>query len=170
MVASCCCLLWNTSSGLRKNLEKSRISIESGVLYDKKMFRGRKAGLRGPSILGFFNKCTFKVCVSCSWRFPGTFAPSPSHLMVSLCIRSSRCNAQGESTALEGRHVSSKSPSSSEMETRESLVGIKIKAIFLTTSLAPLMFDCLQHLWIRYCLQRLFVENSFVSRRTTAAL
>ena len=40
-----------------------------------------------------------------------TFTPSAAHLTVSLYLCSSRSNAQGESRALEGRHVRSKSPS-----------------------------------------------------------
>ena len=39
-----------------------------------------------------------------------TFTPSAAHLTVSLYFWSSRSNAQSESRALEGRHVSSKSP------------------------------------------------------------
>ena len=58
-----------------------------------------------------FNKRTIKVCVSCCWRCPGTSAPSAPHLTVSLYLCSSGSNAQGESRAREGRHVSSKSPS-----------------------------------------------------------
>ena len=58
-----------------------------------------------------FNKRTIKVCVSCCWRCPGTSAPSAAHLTVSLYLCSSGSNARGESRALEGRRVSSKSPS-----------------------------------------------------------
>ena len=58
-----------------------------------------------------FNKRTFKVCVSCCWRCPGTSAASAALLIVSLYLHSSRSNSRGESKALEGRRVSSKSPS-----------------------------------------------------------
>ena len=33
-----------------------------------------------------FNKRAIKVCVSCSWRCPGTFAPSEAYLTVSLIL------------------------------------------------------------------------------------
>ena len=58
-----------------------------------------------------FNKLTIKVCVSCCWRCPGTSAPSAPHLTVSLYLCSYRSNTRGESRALEGRRLSSKSPS-----------------------------------------------------------
>ena len=58
-----------------------------------------------------FNKRTIKVCVSCSCRCSGTSAPSAAHLMVSLFLCSSGSNARGVARALEGRRVSSKSPS-----------------------------------------------------------
>ena len=57
------------------------------------------------------NKRTIKVCVSCSWRCPGTSLPSASHLTVSLYLCSSGSNGRGESRTREGRRVSSKSPS-----------------------------------------------------------
>ena len=55
-----------------------------------------------------FNKPTIKVCLSCSWCFPGTSVPSVAHLTVSLILCSSRGNAWGESRALQGRHYSSR--------------------------------------------------------------
>ena len=58
-----------------------------------------------------FNKRTIKVCVSWCWRCPGTSASSAAHVSVSLYLCSSGSNARGESRALEGRCVSSKSPS-----------------------------------------------------------
>ena len=58
-----------------------------------------------------FFKRTFKVCVSCCCRCPGTSAPSAAHLAVSLYLCSFGSNARGESRAREGRRVSSKSPS-----------------------------------------------------------
>ena len=57
-----------------------------------------------------FNKRTIKVCVS--WRLTVSLdlcAPSATHLTVSLYLCSSVSNARGESRALEGRCVSSKS-------------------------------------------------------------
>ena len=54
---------------------------------------------------------TIKVCVNCSWRCPGTSAPSVPHLMVSLCLCSPRSNARSKPRSLEGRCVCSKSPS-----------------------------------------------------------
>ena len=42
---------------------------------------------------------------------PGTFAPGGAHLRVSLFLRSSGSNLRGKLRALEGRQVSSKSPS-----------------------------------------------------------
>ena len=58
-----------------------------------------------------FNKRTIMVCVSCCWRSPGTSVPSTTHLRVSLFLWSAGSNARGKSRALEGRRVSSKSPS-----------------------------------------------------------
>ena len=57
------------------------------------------------------NKRTIKVCISCIWQFDGTSAPSASHLMVSLYLSSSGSYALVKLSALEGRRVSSKSPS-----------------------------------------------------------
>ena len=54
-----------------------------------------------------FNKCTIKVCVSCSWRCPGTFALSGANLTVSLNLCSSGSNTPGKLRALEGRRGSS---------------------------------------------------------------
>ena len=58
-----------------------------------------------------FNKRTIKVCVSFCWQCPGTSAPSTPFLTVSLYLCSCGSNAWGKSRALEGRRVSSKSPS-----------------------------------------------------------
>ena len=46
-----------------------------------------------------FNKRTIKVCISCFWWCPGTYAPSMAHLTVSLFLCSSESNARGESRA-----------------------------------------------------------------------
>ena len=56
-------------------------------------------------------KPAFKVCVRCFWQGTGPSASSAAHLTVFLFLCSSRSNAQGKSRALEGRRVSSKSPS-----------------------------------------------------------
>ena len=56
-----------------------------------------------------FNKSTIKVRISCLWW--EIRAWRPPHLMVSMYLCSSGSNARGEPRALEGRHVSSKSPS-----------------------------------------------------------
>ena len=53
----------------------------------------------------------WKQIVRCSWQCPGTSVPSAAHLTVTLYLCSSRSDARGESRALEGRRVSSKSPS-----------------------------------------------------------
>ena len=45
-------------------------------------------GLMNTSV--FFNKCPIHVCASCSWRCPGTFAPSVPHLKLSLFLCRSR--------------------------------------------------------------------------------
>ena len=74
-----------------------------------------------------FNKRTIKVCVSCSWRCPGTSAPSAAHLRVALYLCSSGSNARGESRALEGRRVSLKSPS----RVREGDEGVAGRNIYV---------------------------------------
>ena len=51
--------------------------------------------------------CANLVCVSCSWRCPGTSSLN-AYLAVSLILCSSGINAQGEPRALEGHCVSSK--------------------------------------------------------------
>ena len=56
------------------------------------------------------NKRTIKVCYSCCWR-PETSAPNPARLTVvlALFLCSFKSKAQGDSKALEGCCVSSKS-------------------------------------------------------------
>ena len=57
------------------------------------------------------NVCTIKVCVSCCWQCPGTFAPSAPHLTASLYLCISKATYALRLRALEGHYVSSKSPS-----------------------------------------------------------
>ena len=67
------------------------------------LYRGVIKGGLGPSniwiskIKWVFCKRAFRACVNCSWRFPGTSAPSAANLMVSTYLCSSGSNAQGES-------------------------------------------------------------------------
>ena len=81
-----------------------------------------------------FDKRTIKVGVSCSWRHPGTSAPSAAHLTVSLFLCGSGINAWGELRALEGHQVSSKSPSRVRDggETRELLGGTEENSVSST--------------------------------------
>ena len=58
-----------------------------------------------------FNKRSIKTCVSFFWWCPGPSAPRATYSMVSYCLCSSTSNARGESRALKGRCVGSKSPS-----------------------------------------------------------
>ena len=84
---------------------QSRISGKKCVLYHHNFGHTRclKAHLK--------RKPAFKVCVRCFWQGTGPSASSAAHLTVFLFLCSSRSNAQGKSRALEGRRVSSKSPS-----------------------------------------------------------
>ena len=58
-----------------------------------------------------FNKRTIKVCVSFLWGCLGTFSTTAAHLTRPCILACSGSNAEGESRVLEGRHVSSKTPS-----------------------------------------------------------
>ena len=87
--------------------------------------------------------------------------PSATHLRASLFLCSSKSNARGELTALEGRHISSQSPSRlrngddgiAERNGREKyftdeglLICPRSKSIFFAY-LALLIFDCLFPPW-----------------------
>ena len=76
-----------------------------------------------------FNKHTIKVCISCSWQFPGPSAPSAAHLTVSWILCSSKSNARGESRAHERRRICSKSLEGSKMEMMELLGGMEEKSL-----------------------------------------
>ena len=93
------------------------------------------------------NKCSIKVCVSCSWQYPGTSAPSAKQLTVPLYL----CSSKATNASLKGRHSSSKNPwcicdsqtkGKSVSQTRGHWFGLQANQWFFIY-VASLKFDCL---------------------------
>ena len=97
--------VWSLTQLYSVDFSKSRMDVQKWVFY----------------------KRTIKVCISCSWWWSGTSAPSLVHLTESLFLCSSGSNARGEPRALEGHRVSSKSPS--RVQDRDK--GLKSTKAFL---------------------------------------
>ena len=99
-----------------------------------------------------FYKHTIRVCVSCSWRYPGTSAPSAPHLNMSLYLCSSGSNPRGESRALEGHSGDSSKSPSMVRDGDEGVAGRNKRRYFpnegsLLHLFGPLIFECLQLPW-----------------------
>ena len=87
--------------------EAERVHLDTG---DKSPMRLRKRS-QVCLVLTQLYSLDFSQSRFASVVVPGTSASSAAHLKVSLYLCSSQSNGQGESRALEGRRVGSKSPS-----------------------------------------------------------
>ena len=95
------CLSWSylTSAKIRSSLGKSDIAEERVVNGPPNLIQQSKH---------IFYKQTIKVCDSCSWWCPGTFAPSPLNLTLYLILFSSRRNARDGVEVVAGRNRTKK--------------------------------------------------------------